>query len=127
MSMPLFTQVQTEETKNADWSGPTGIITSVALSSVFGWIYLVALTSLVTDIPYLLDPGNDAGGYAVAQALHGAFHRRFGSGVGGLVCLGIIAMATFLCGCACITSNSRSVSLVTVTSVVFCFLCQSFF
>nr|CAB3475405.1 unnamed protein product [Digitaria exilis] len=75
----------TEETKNADWSGPMGIITSVALSSVFGWVYLVALTSLVTDdIPYLLDPGNDAGGYAVAQALYDAFHGRFGTGVGGL-------------------------------------------
>ncbi|CAL4972185.1 unnamed protein product [Urochloa decumbens] len=97
----------TEETKNADWSGPMGIITSVALSSVFGWIYVVALTSLVTDIPYLLDPGNDAGGYAVAQALYDAFHRRYGTGTGGLFCLGIIAIATFLCGCACITSNSR--------------------
>ena len=85
-----------------------GILTSVALSSVLGWIYLVALTSLVTDIPSLLDPGNDAGGYAVAQVLYTAFNRRFGTGVGGLVCLGIVAIATFLCGCACITSNSRS-------------------
>ena len=101
-------RVQTEETKNADRSGPTGLVTAVALSSAFGWIFLVALTSLMTeDIPSLLDPGNDAGGYAVAQALYTAFHRRFGTGVGGLVCLGIVAIATFLCGCACITSNSR--------------------
>ncbi|KAM3335733.1 hypothetical protein ACQJBY_029940 [Aegilops geniculata] len=57
-----------EETKNADWSGPMGIISSVALSTTFGWIFLVALTSIVTDIPYLLSPDNDAGGYAVAQA-----------------------------------------------------------
>uniref|UniRef100_M8CZR3 Putative amino-acid permease n=1 Tax=Aegilops tauschii TaxID=37682 RepID=M8CZR3_AEGTA len=70
--------VQIEETKNADWSGPIGIITSVALSTVFGWIFLVALTSIVTNIPYLLDPGNDAAGYAVAQALYTAFHRRMG-------------------------------------------------
>ena len=84
-----------------------GIVTSVALSSVLGWIYLVALASLMTDIPYLLDPGNDAGGYAVAQALYDAFHRRFGSGVGGIVCLGIVAVTTFLCGSACVTSNSR--------------------
>ncbi|KAL6613820.1 hypothetical protein ACP70R_036090 [Stipagrostis hirtigluma subsp. patula] len=97
----------TEETKNADWSGPMGIITSVALSSVFGWIYLVALSSLMTDIPYLLSPDNDAGGYAVAQSLYNTFHRRYGSGVGGLMCLGVIAIATFLCGSACITSNSR--------------------
>ncbi|XP_062230863.1 amino-acid permease BAT1 homolog [Phragmites australis] len=97
----------TEETKNADWSGPMGIVTSVALSSIFGWIYLVALTSVVTDIPYLLDPGNDAGGHAIAQAMYITFLRRYGSGVGGIVCLGIVAAATFLCGTACVTSNSR--------------------
>ena len=36
--------MQSEETKNAAWSGPMGIVVSVALSSVFGWIYLVSLT-----------------------------------------------------------------------------------
>ncbi|KAF8646980.1 hypothetical protein HU200_065493 [Digitaria exilis] len=97
----------TEETKKADWSGPMGLITAVGLSSLFGWIFLVALTSIMTDIPYLLDPGNDSGGYAVAQALYDAFHQRYGSGVGGLVCLGVVAVTTFLCGAACITSNSR--------------------
>ncbi|WVZ68186.1 hypothetical protein U9M48_017157 [Paspalum notatum var. saurae] len=97
----------TEETKNADWSGPMGIVTSVALSGVFGWIYLVALTSMVTDIPYLLDTGNDAGGYAIAQALYTTFQRRYGTGAGGIVCLGIIAVAVFLNGTACVTSNSR--------------------
>uniref|UniRef100_A0A0E0JTI4 Amino acid permease n=1 Tax=Oryza punctata TaxID=4537 RepID=A0A0E0JTI4_ORYPU len=96
-----------EETKNADRSGPIGIITSVLLATVFGWIYLLALTSVVTDIPYLLSPSNDAGGYAIAQALYTAFHRRYGSGVGGIVCLGAVAVAVFLCGIACVTSNSR--------------------
>ncbi|WVZ67458.1 hypothetical protein U9M48_016530 [Paspalum notatum var. saurae] len=97
----------TEETKKADRSGPMGIVTSVALASVFGWLYLVALTSVVTDIPYLLDPGNDAGGYAIAQALYTAFHRRYGTGVGGLVCLGIVAVAVFICGSTNVTSDSR--------------------
>ncbi|XP_047055351.1 amino-acid permease BAT1 homolog [Lolium rigidum] len=97
----------TEETKNADKSGPIGLIAAVALSSIFGWIYLVALTSIVTDIPYLLSTDNDAGGYAIAQALYSTFHSRYGSGIGGLVCLGIVAVAIFLCGVACITSNSR--------------------
>jgi amino acid transporter len=103
--------VQTEETKNADWNGPMGIVSSVALSGIFGWIYLLALTSVVTDIPYLLDTSNDAGGYAVAQALYTTFHRRYGTGVGGIVCLGIIAVAVFLCGTACVTSNSRCVQV----------------
>ncbi|CAD6228250.1 unnamed protein product [Miscanthus lutarioriparius] len=64
-----------EETKNAEWSGPMGIVVSVALSSAFGWIYLVALTSMVTDIPSLLDPTNDAGGNAIAQALYTTFRQ----------------------------------------------------
>lgn len=103
----LGINVQIEETKNADWSGPIGIIMSVALSTVFGWIFLVALTSIVMNIPYLLAPGNDAAGYAVAQALYTAFHRRYGSGVGGLVCIGIVAFGIFLAGVACVASNSR--------------------
>nr|CAB3475413.1 unnamed protein product [Digitaria exilis] len=84
-----------------------GIVVAVALSSVFGWIYLVALTSIVTDIPALLDPGNDAGGNAIAQALYAAFRARFGSGVGGIMCLAAMAVAIFLCGTASVTSNSR--------------------
>ena len=84
-----------------------GIVSSVALSSIFGWIYLLALTSVVTDIPYLLDASNDAGGYAIAQALYTTFHRRYGSGAGGIACLGVIAVAVFLCGTASVTSNSR--------------------
>ncbi|PUZ53042.1 hypothetical protein GQ55_5G021400 [Panicum hallii var. hallii] len=96
-----------EETKNAAWSGPMGIVVSVALSSVFGWVYLVSLTSIVTNIPALLDPSNDAGGNAIAQALHAAFRTRFGSGAGGIVCLAAMAVAIFLCGTASVTSNSR--------------------
>ncbi|XP_008674552.1 amino-acid permease BAT1 homolog [Zea mays] len=98
-----------EETKNAEWSGPMGIVVSVALSSVFGWIYLVALTSAVTadDVPSLLDPTNDAGGNAIAQALYATFRRRFGSGAGGVLCLAAMAVAIFLCGVASVTSNSR--------------------
>uniref|UniRef100_R7W6F3 Putative amino-acid permease n=1 Tax=Aegilops tauschii TaxID=37682 RepID=R7W6F3_AEGTA len=97
----------TEETKNADRSGPIGIITSVSLATIIRWVYLVALTSIVTDIPYLLSADNDAGSYAIAQALYNTFHQRYGRGVGGLACLGVVAIAMFLCGVACITSNSR--------------------
>ncbi|PNT73590.1 hypothetical protein BRADI_2g60597v3 [Brachypodium distachyon] len=97
-----------EETKKADWSGPMGIVSSVALSTAFGWIFMVALTSIVTDdIQYLLDTSNDAGGYAVAQALHNAFRRRYGSGAGGIACVGVVAVGIFLAGVACIASNSR--------------------
>ena len=54
-----------------------------------------------------LDPGNDAGGYAVAQLFYQVFKDRYGSGTGGILCLGIIAVAVVLCGAGCILSNSR--------------------
>ena len=113
--------MQTEETKNAERSGPIGIITAVTLSSIFGWIYLVALTSIVIDIPYLLSPDNDTGGNAIAQALYTTFRSRYGSGVGAVVCLGVIAVAMFLCGLASITSNSRFITeLIFITSLYIC-------
>nr|CAB3475410.1 unnamed protein product [Digitaria exilis] len=108
----------TEETKNADWSGPMGIVSSVALSGIFGWIFLLALTSVVTDIPYLLDTSNDAGGYAIAQALYDTFHRRYGSGAGGIACLTVIAVAVFLCGTACsLGSQVAFQAMVSITTL----------
>ncbi|KAJ1685111.1 hypothetical protein LUZ63_016501 [Rhynchospora breviuscula] len=96
-----------EETKKADQSGPIGIITSVGLAVVTGWIYLVAITFAATDIPYLLDTSNDAGGYAIAEIFYLAFKNRYGTGVGGIICLGLVAGAAYLCGLSAVTSNSR--------------------
>ena len=67
----------------------------------------MALTSIVTDIPSLLDPTNDAAGKAIAQALYTTFRQRFGGGGGGVLCLAAMAVAIFLCGTASVTSNSR--------------------
>nr|CAD1838250.1 unnamed protein product [Ananas comosus var. bracteatus] len=97
----------TEETKNADRSGSIGIITAVSLSSIFGWAYLIAITFAVTNIPYLLDSNNDAGGYAIAEIFYLIFKERYGSGAGGIVCLGVVAVAIFFCGVTLVTSNSR--------------------
>ncbi|XP_042379093.1 amino-acid permease BAT1 homolog [Zingiber officinale] len=99
----------TEETKNADKNGPKGIISSIGISIVVGWGYLLGITFAVTNIPYLLNPDNDAGGYAIAEVFYLAFKNRYGSGVGGIVCLGIVAIAIFFCGMSCVTSNSRMV------------------
>ncbi|XP_044488024.1 amino-acid permease BAT1-like [Mangifera indica] len=99
----------TEETKNADKSGPKGIISSIGVSLIFGWGYILGITFAVTNIPYLLSEDNDAGGYAIAEIFYLAFKSRFGSGVGGILCLGIIAVAIFFCGMSSVTSNSRMV------------------
>ncbi|KAK4779475.1 hypothetical protein SAY87_015581 [Trapa incisa] len=97
----------TEETKNADMNGPRGIISSIGISIIFGWGYLVGITFAVTNIPYLLNTDNDAGGYAIAEVFYSAFKDRYGSGVGGILCLGIVAVAIFFCGMSSVTSNSR--------------------
>lgn len=74
---------------------------------IFGWGYLVGILYATKDIPYLLSADNDAGGYAVAEVFYLAFKSRYGTGVGGIVCLVIVAVAIFFCGMSSITSNSR--------------------
>ena len=98
---------QTEETKDADKNGPKGIISAIVISIIFGWAYLLGITFAVTNVPYLLSSENDAGGYAIAEVFYLSFKSRYGSGIGGIICLGIIAVAIFLCGISCVTSNSR--------------------
>ncbi|KAL0906763.1 hypothetical protein M5K25_025282 [Dendrobium thyrsiflorum] len=97
----------TEETKNADINGPKGIISAIGISIIAGWGYLLGITFAVTNIPYLLNRDNDAGGYAIAEVFYLAFKRRYGSGVGGIICLGVVAIAIFFCGMSSVTSNSR--------------------
>lgn len=97
----------TEETKNADMNGPRGIISAIGISIIVGWGYLLGITFAVTNIPSLLRTDNEAGGYAIAEVFYQAFKSRYGSGVGGIICLGVIAVAIFFCGMSSVTSNSR--------------------
>ncbi|XP_022775925.1 amino-acid permease BAT1 isoform X2 [Durio zibethinus] len=97
----------TEETKSADKNGPKGIISSIGISIIFGWGYLLGITFAVTNIPFLLSEDNDAGGYAIAEIFYLAFKDRYGNGVGGIICLGVVAIAIFFCGMSSVTSNSR--------------------
>lgn len=99
--------IQTEETKDADRNGPKGIISAIGISIIVGWGYILGITFAVTNIPNLLSPDNDAGGYAIAEIFYQSFKNRYGTGVGGIICLGIVSVAIFFCGMSSITSNSR--------------------
>jgi amino acid transporter len=103
----LIVCLQSEETKSSDRSGPYSIISAVIVSIVVGYAYLVGVTFAVTDLEHVLDVTNDANGYAVAQVFYDAFRNRYGSGTGGILCLGVVAVAIFFCGMSSITSNSR--------------------
>ncbi|KAJ3694091.1 hypothetical protein LUZ60_009571 [Juncus effusus] len=96
-----------EETKKADQGAPIGIIASLGLAFVTGWAYLIAVTFAITDISYLLDVNNDAGGYAIAEIFYLVFKNRYGSGTGGIICLGFVAVPLYLAGLTLMTSNSR--------------------
>ncbi|CAM6112731.1 unnamed protein product [Calypogeia fissa] len=98
-----------EETKSSDKNGAYGLVGSVVISIIAGWGYIVGVTYAVVDPAHLLDVTNDAGGYAIAQVFYDVFKGRYGHGVGGIVCLCVVAGAIFLCGMSCVTSNSRMV------------------
>ncbi|XP_062109728.1 amino-acid permease BAT1 homolog [Humulus lupulus] len=97
----------TEETKNVDMNGPRGIISDVGISITVGLCYILGISFAVTNITSLLDENNDYGGYAIAEIFYQAFKSRYGSGAGGIVCLGGVAVAIFFYVMSSITSNSR--------------------
>ncbi|XP_024516104.1 amino-acid permease BAT1 homolog isoform X2 [Selaginella moellendorffii] len=96
-----------EETRSSDKNGAFGIISAVVISVIVGWGYILGITFAISDIGFLLDPNNDAKGYAVAQLFYTIFKDKYGTGTGGIVCLGIVAVAIFFCGMSSVTSNSR--------------------
>ncbi|KHN06703.1 Putative amino-acid permease [Glycine soja] len=95
-----------EETKGADRNGPTRIISAVGISIIVGWGYIIGIIFAVTNIDYLLSESNDAGGYAIAEMFYLAFKTRYGNGIGGIICLVVVAVSIFFCGLTSVTSNS---------------------
>ncbi|XP_059455711.1 amino-acid permease BAT1 homolog [Corylus avellana] len=100
----------TEETKGADRTGPLAILSSIGITSAFGWAYLLALTFSIQDPAYLYDPNNEtAGAFVPAQIIYDAFYRRYHSGTGAIIFLCIIWGAFFFCGLSNLTSAARVV------------------
>ena len=88
-----------EETKGANRAAPRGIVNSVLVSLVAGWILLIAVTMAIQDYGA---ERNSATGLPPAQI----FIDAAGSTLGMLLLL-IAAVAQFFCGMASVTANSR--------------------
>jgi amino acid permease (GABA permease) len=91
----------TEETLGAARSGPRGIVNSIAISLVAGWILLLGLTFAIQDY-----------GKEVATATNEPPAQIFLDAIGttGAELLLIIVIgAQFFCGMASVTANSRMV------------------
>ncbi|WP_370893447.1 amino acid permease [Janibacter sp. GXQ6167] len=90
-----------EETKNASVAAPKGIVNSVVVSLIAGWILLVSVTAAIPEGAWEAVRDTELG-LPPAQI----FLDSAGSTLGALM-LFICAVAQFFCGMACVTSSSR--------------------
>jgi amino acid transporter len=92
----------TEETKNAATAGPRGIVWSIIISLVAGWILLIGVTQAINDADYATAAG--AAGAAPAVIFADALGKN-----GASLLLLIVIGAQFYCGMSSITANSRMI------------------
>ncbi len=88
-----------EETVNASTEAPKGIVRSVWVSLLAGWILLISVTAAIQD--YAGERASDTG-LPPAQIFIDAAGRDT-----GIFLLFICAVAQFFCGMASVTANSR--------------------
>ena len=89
----------TEETRNAAVAGPRGIVMSVLVSVIAGWILLIGVTSAIQD--YTKEVATVVPPAAI-------FIDAVGKNL-GLVLLFIVVVAQFYCGMSSVTANSRMI------------------
>jgi amino acid permease (GABA permease) len=90
-----------EETKNAAQAGPRGIVMSIVVSLVAGWVLLIGLTFAIQDYDGEL---NSPTGVPPAQIFMDAAGRTL-----GLLLLVIVVFAQLFCGLASVAANSRMI------------------
>ncbi|MEO7423093.1 MAG: amino acid permease [Ornithinibacter sp.] len=88
-----------EETKQASVQAPRGIVRSVWVSLLAGWILLISVTAAIQDYAATR---NSETGLPPAQVFIDAAGRDL-----GIALLFIVAVAQFFCGMASVTANSR--------------------
>ncbi|HEY0804007.1 MAG TPA: amino acid permease [Pseudonocardiaceae bacterium] len=91
----------TEETKDAARSGPKGILNSILVSLVAGWVLLIGLTFAIKDYQGTL---NTATGVPPAQIFIDAAGQKTGEFL-----LLIVIGAQLFCGMSSVTANSRMI------------------
>ena len=94
-----------EETEDPRRHAPWGIVLSVAVSGVVGYLLLIALTLAIRNLPGVLAAKDAAGNPipAVIAILDTALGAKAGNAMAALA-----SMAMWFCGLACITSASRA-------------------
>jgi amino acid transporter len=95
-----------EETVDPRRRVPWGIVMAVVVSSVVGYLLLIALTLSIGDIPAVLNARDGTGGEipTVIAILDGALGERMGA-----VFTALAAMAMWFCGLSAVTWSSRTI------------------
>ncbi|TVY73291.1 Amino-acid permease BAT1 [Lachnellula suecica] len=88
-----------EETRNASWSAPIGVISSVGFSSLFGFFVILSFLFSIQDFQATI-------GSAYAQPVLQIFVDVFGDD-GAVVLMCLIMICVWHCGLFSMTSNSR--------------------
>jgi amino acid transporter len=88
-----------EETVDAPTRVPWGIVMSVAVSAVFGYLMIASITLAITDLDKTLAAERSVI-YVMEQSLPGWLHSSL---------LATIALAQYFCGLATVTSLSRMI------------------
>ncbi|HEY3364349.1 MAG TPA: amino acid permease [Symbiobacteriaceae bacterium] len=89
----------TEETVDPRRRGPWGVYLSVAVSAIFGYVMLLAVTASIQDLPAVMGATNP-----YIAAIEGALGTAWGRAM-----LWMVTLAMWFCGLASVTANSRMI------------------
>jgi amino acid transporter len=95
-----------EETRDPRRRVPWGIVMSVAVSALVGYLLLLALVIAITDIPSVLHATDETGQQvpAVVAILAQSLGPRAGIAISA-----VATLAMWFCGLSCVTSSSRTI------------------
>lgn len=88
-----------EETRKAQWSAPLGVLTSIFVSFLFGFFYILCLLFSIQDFEGVIGSST---GQPVLQILLDIFSED-----GAIVLFTVIIICVWHCGLFSLTSNSR--------------------
>ncbi|KAL8778318.1 MAG: hypothetical protein Q9194_002066 [Teloschistes cf. exilis] len=88
-----------EETRNASWSAPLGVMMSVGVSAIFGWFVILSLLFSIQDFDRTVT--SDIG-QPVIQILVDIFGNA-----GAIALMTLVLVCIYHCGLFSMTSNSR--------------------
>jgi amino acid permease (GABA permease) len=92
----------TEETRSADTAGPRGIVMSIVVSLIAGWVLLIGVTFAIQSYSNALAAPDT--GVPPAQIFVDAVGES-----GGKLLLLIVVIAQLFCGMSSVTANSRMI------------------